>query len=138
MDYRDYPEYSDAMENRFAFSHDRKERRRELLHFYELDHNSRGEPDLYGYKVLFDAGRWWASPSRFAIWNDHRLVSDYVPTEQNSSGIYVAKRIEDAMDYIHFHYPRSKMFIVGMKPTIIEHELGYRAHKAYLIQEVVI
>lgn len=161
MDYRDYPEYTNAL-MRYYEEEDRRrkqemtynyfmeryryqQRRRELLRYYERDCNSRGEPDLVGYKVLVWGGDCWRSPiAHFrglgnvnrGFWLDEKLVSDEVPTPYNANGIYVAKSLDQIIDYLYLDH--TKAFLVGMKPRIVEHEAGYRAHKAYIIEEVVV
>jgi hypothetical protein len=104
---------------------------RELLHFYAKE-----DGDLVGYKVLVWSGLHWRSPGFPGLWVDYRLTADSRPATRNESGIYVAKRPEYILDYLSV--PGAKMFIVGIKPRIVEHERGYRAQKAYMIQEVAL
>jgi hypothetical protein len=104
---------------------------RELLHFYEREGN-----DLVGYKVLVWTGLYWRSPAFTGLWVNYRLTADSRPTTRNQGGIYVAKRLEYIAEYLSV--PGAKMFIVGIKPRIVEEERGYRAQKAYMIQEVVV
>lgn len=91
--------------------------------------------DMVGYKVL----KWnedmqrWESPMEGSPWIDGRLIANRKPTRENEAGIYVGKTPESVSKYLGGY--NCRLFLVGMKLPIVEHEAGYRAYKAYQIKE---
>lgn len=90
---------------------------------------------FYGYKVLIYTTRDLWSPIRTTRWSqDGNLKSDYIPTEQNSSGIYFCKT-ENNMELMHIaRYHRCAFFVkCALSGVVIEGETGFRSQYAQII-----
>ena len=87
---------------------------------------------VVGYKRLIMQDGYWHSPQRGCGWEDGNIIADYIPTPDNTNGIYITKsRHDPELD----GYSGEIVRILG-EGQYIEHERGYRVHKATVIGEV--
>ena len=87
---------------------------------------------IVGYKKLVRMNSYWHSPQRGHKWMGNCILSDYIPTPDNTNGIYITKsRHDPELD----GYSGKIVRVLG-EGQYIEHERGYRVHKARIIGEV--
>lgn len=88
-----------------------------------------GNGTITGYKKLVNYNGHWCSPQRGTRWVGNCVISDCVPTPDNTNGIYITKsRYHPDLD----DYDGVVVRVLG-EGQYIEHEEGYRVHKARII-----
>ena len=108
-------------------------RREYRPHVIKAPRGKKGE--IVGLKVLVwsKAYQCWKSPQWNTPWLDGWIRADQPPTPDNYSGIYIGKTLESVWEYLQT--PGAKLFWVRAEFPVIEHEDGYRAAGAAIIQE---
>jgi hypothetical protein len=105
----------------------------------ELEQVERTETGQFiGYKWLaVDADGLLYSPSVFAHprWCDGRLVADVTPTPTNTNGIYAVKSPKSP-ELARFSAPGRVLVAIALSGVVIEHQFGYRAQVADVIEIV--
>jgi len=90
--------------------------------------------NLIGYKVLVEKNGKLMSPVTEVVWDGYRLEAEYLPTKNNSDGIYCTKVPESPLleDYAW----RGDIYALVLSGTVIETDYGYRAQRADVLGKI--
>jgi hypothetical protein len=89
---------------------------------------------LVGYKMLWvdgDGGLHSPVACGTPLWEDGRLMADRVPDQANTNGIYCTKSPKDPA---LARYVDSVLVRLALSGTVIEHERGFRAEHAEILE----